>query len=248
MTLTLDHVAVGLADAQPALRRLTAELGGTVIGGGIPDRTGFRIVHVHLGEPHDLGMTIELLEPFEAWHNDFLERFVTRRGDGPHHLTFKTNDIRAEHERLLGLGITPIGVRFDTPSWKEMFVHPRHAHGVVVQIAESPSHHSPLPERLEMARVADLTFDGTKWWGDAAAGRAERSVRLRRVVLGATDVAHTTSFWTDVMGARTQGGDLVWAGGHLAVVKDAADGVLRFDVAGLGEPTDIGGTQLVPIP
>lgn len=247
MTLVLDHVAVGLANAQPALRRLTAELGGTVIGGGVPTRTGFRVVQVHLGEPHDLGMTIELLEPFEPWHNDFLERFVAGRGDGPHHLTFKTDDIRAEHERLIGLGIDPIGVRFDTPSWKEMFIHPRHAHGIVVQIAESRSSHPPLPERLELARVADLTFDGTSWWGDASSGRAERSVRLQRVVIGATDVAHTRSFWTGVMGAHSEGDDLAWEGGRLAIVEHGAGGVQRFEVAGLAAPTVIGGTRFVPI-
>lgn len=248
MTLVLDHVALGVADAAPVLRQMTADLGGTVIGGGTPDRTGFRVVHVHLGEPDDVGMTVELLEPFQPENDDFLERFVNSRGDGPHHITFKTDDIVAEHERLVGLGLAPIGVRLDTPPWREMFLHPREAHGVVVQIAQSDSNHPPMPDRLRIARRRDLTFDGDqRWWSESATSRGPTSVKLRAVVMEATDFASTVSFWLDVMKAAGNDDGLSWAGGHIRVVPGDTNGVVALECEGIDDPITVGGALLVPV-
>ena len=34
------------------------------------------------------------------------------------------------------IGIEPVGVKLDNPSWKEAFLHPRSAHGIVIQVAQ----------------------------------------------------------------------------------------------------------------
>ncbi len=248
MALKLDHVAWGVSDAAPVLKRLSAELGGTVIGGGTPPGKGFRVVHVHLGEPDDVGMTVELLEPWEPENDDFLDRFVRTRGDGPHHITFKTDDIVAEQKRLMALGLTPIGVSIDNPPWREMFLHPRDAHGIVVQIAQSDSVHPPMAQRLRMARDKDETFEGKqRWWNEAATGRAPSSVLLRSVIMQARDQTATTAFWVDVMQADHDRSELVWDGGRIRVVPGDRDGVEGFEVAGLIAPVTVGGALLVPV-
>ena len=47
-------------------------------------------------------MTIELLEPWAVEQTDFLERFLARHGDGPHHLTFKVRRPRGRRSTRRG--------------------------------------------------------------------------------------------------------------------------------------------------
>ena len=107
--MDLDHVALATRDVRDALDILVGELGGTVLFGG--HSIGFRPMQVRLGDATD-GMNIELLEPWEPEKNDFLERFVTRHGAGPHHLTFKVDDLLAAMERVRAAGYQPVMPRF----------------------------------------------------------------------------------------------------------------------------------------
>ena len=93
MSFDLDHVAIGLRDVTQSLFTLVGELGGTPIRGG--EVVGFRAMQVRLGDA-ERGMTVELLEPFDVHLNDFLVRFLERHEHGPHHLTFKVDDIEFE--------------------------------------------------------------------------------------------------------------------------------------------------------
>jgi methylmalonyl-CoA/ethylmalonyl-CoA epimerase len=85
------------------------------------------------------GGRIEMLMPYEIDTNDFLARFLTRHGPGPHHLTFKVPDLDAALEALVGGGYEPIGIDRSDPQWMEAFVHPNQATGVVVQVAQAGS-------------------------------------------------------------------------------------------------------------
>ncbi|MGH8976739.1 MAG: VOC family protein, partial [Acidimicrobiia bacterium] len=109
----LDHVALAASDTSPALKLLTGRLGGTVIFGGAGP--GFRPMQVWVGDHAGDGMSIELLEPWDTEHNDFLERFLTRNGEGPHHLTFKVDDLEATLLRLTEVGLTPVAVDLSQP-------------------------------------------------------------------------------------------------------------------------------------
>jgi hypothetical protein len=70
-------------------------------------------------------------------HNDFLQRFLERRGPGPHHLTFKVPDIEAAIEQAEANGFPVINVDLSEDDWKEAFVHPKAAHGILVQLAQA---------------------------------------------------------------------------------------------------------------
>jgi methylmalonyl-CoA/ethylmalonyl-CoA epimerase len=130
-TTDLDHVAIAVErwrDGWPRFREL---LGGQWDGGG--QTIGFA--------PHQLsfatGMRVELLRPHAVEQNDFLRRFIDRSGVGPHHLTFKVNDIRAAIDEATTADYPPIGVSFEDPSWMEAFLHPKAAHGIVIQLAQA---------------------------------------------------------------------------------------------------------------
>jgi len=128
---TLDHVAVAAERQDDLWPRYAGELAGRWLGGGWT--VGFGSAQVAYAN----GMKLEALEPHQWERNDFLRRFLDRNGPGPHHLTFKVPDINQALETATAHGFTPIGVDLRDPDWKESFLHPKDATGVVVQIAWS---------------------------------------------------------------------------------------------------------------
>ncbi len=250
MTLELDHVALGAADAASVTRVLTARLGGTVLGGGVPPGTGFRAMQVHLGTPADPGMTVEVLEPWEPEHNDFLVRFLARSGDAPHHITFKTKDVVSEHRRLQQLGFEPVAVNFERPQWREMFLHPKVSHGVVIQIAQPGEAGPSISEILEIARAGGRApWDGgTEWWGDAGDVRADHAVHLRRVVVAAPDPRSAAGFFRDVLGgSEVETNRIRWDGGEVLIERGEKPGIDRLEVGGLDGTLVVAGTRLVGV-
>jgi methylmalonyl-CoA/ethylmalonyl-CoA epimerase len=173
----LDHVAIAAPDHRPVLQALTGELGALVLSGGTPPKSGFRAMQVRLGRGED-GMTVEVLEPHRPEENDFLQRFIAATGGGVHHITFKTDDVVAERERLQGLGIEPVGVNF-SGGWKEMFIHPKDGHGTVIQIAQSDFPAPPMTEWLESLPEGVVIFDGDgAWWDDGSLLEAASAARI----------------------------------------------------------------------
>ena len=81
------------------------------------------------------GGVVELLEPVGS--EGFLQDFLRDRGEGLHHVTLRVRDIEARTRELENLGWRPVKANFDNPTWKEVFLHPRETHGVLIQLAES---------------------------------------------------------------------------------------------------------------
>ena len=129
--VALDHVAVAvyhIADALPLFRDLLGGEPGESGGGA-----GF--TYQQLAFP---GGTVELLEP--RGEDSFLHRFLASRGPGLHHVTFKVDDLPRWAARLRAAGYHVVGERYDTPEWRELFIHPKSGHGVLIQLAETLPH------------------------------------------------------------------------------------------------------------
>jgi catechol 2,3-dioxygenase-like lactoylglutathione lyase family enzyme len=206
----LDHLALATPDPNAALASLVGDLGATVLGGG--DAIGFRWVQVFLGhdQSSDSGMKLELITPWEPENNDFLQRFIARHGEGPHHLTFKVSNLAAELSRLHDLGFEPVGVNLSNPEWREAFLLPRQSHGTVVQLAESSI--DPKFAIDEYRRAQSSGPVGTPFWWQARQVTAPKSC-LARIVLRSADPQATTDFFCSVLGGKVEGSDLVWPGG-----------------------------------
>ena len=82
------------------------------------------------------GGRVEAIEP-DGGAASFLDRFLAQRGQGLHHVTFKVADIHTADEAAKSAGFGAIGLYTELASWKEMFLHPKSAQGIVVQLAES---------------------------------------------------------------------------------------------------------------
>jgi methylmalonyl-CoA/ethylmalonyl-CoA epimerase len=97
------------------------------------------------------GGKVELLEPLGE---GFLSRFLERRGEGLHHVTFKTADIDAAIARVESLGYELVDVHLDDPHWKEAFLRPSKAHGTLIQIAQSS-----VPDSIAATRMRPSNLD-----------------------------------------------------------------------------------------
>jgi catechol 2,3-dioxygenase-like lactoylglutathione lyase family enzyme len=195
--IELDHVALATRDVGPALDVLVGELGGLVLFGG--QGPGFRPMQVRLGDAEE-GMTVELLEPWDTDRNDFLERFLTRSGGGPHHLTFKVPDLEAMLERVRSAGFAPVGIDTSDPEWKEAFLHPREAHGTVVQLAEAEHHFATRAEFLDHVRTQGPNGH-PRWWPEPPPPGTRRG-HLRRVVVATPSLPSTLGFFAGLLGGQ----------------------------------------------
>ena len=130
--ITLDHVALGTEHQRDAWPRYRGDLAGIWLGDG-GDLKGFLSSQARYAN----GMKVEFLEPYRVEDNDFLRRFLDRNGPGPHHLTYKVKNIVAALAETEAAGYRPVGVSLENDDWKEAFLHPKDAPGIVVQLAQA---------------------------------------------------------------------------------------------------------------
>ena len=140
----LDHVAIGTRVLTDGWQLFGGLLGGTWGYGG--DSPGYWWGQLLFAS----GPKIELITPTGGPDSAFLERFLSARGPGPHHFNFSVGDIEATLARVRELGIEPVGVELSNPQWKEAFLHPKTAHGIVIQVAQAagPGPRPPAPAAL----------------------------------------------------------------------------------------------------
>src|SRR5919197_2707668 len=127
----VDHVAVAVHDIRTAMHLFVETLGGSFLFAG--DNPGSGLRWAQFRYPH--GGKIELVTPLAP--DGSLARFIRDRGEGVHHITFKVADIDAAIRSVRANGVPLIGVAIDDRNWKEAFIHPRDAHGVLIQLAWS---------------------------------------------------------------------------------------------------------------
>jgi catechol 2,3-dioxygenase-like lactoylglutathione lyase family enzyme len=127
--IRFDHIALALPHIADAVPFLVGTLGGTPAFGA--DSGVYRFGQWRFANRARL----EVLEPIGA--DGFLHRFLSARGPGIHHVTFKVPSLREACDRAKEHGYDIVGYNAANPYWKEAFLHPRRALGIVVQLAES---------------------------------------------------------------------------------------------------------------
>lgn len=143
-----DHVAVAVNAIKPALKLFRDALGGEYLMGG--DETGaWRWFQLR----YPGGGKIELLEPME---DGFLAGFLRKRGEGMHHITFKTDDIRSAIAHIQALGFELVDVNIENPYWKEAFFRPSGAHGTLIQVAQSSQPDEVVKEFAKPSNLDEL--------------------------------------------------------------------------------------------
>ena len=173
--LWFDHIAYCVADPRTTFESLRGVLGMQWDLWEINGEFG----GVQVRFPN--GIKIEVIHPNSTNEQHFTNRFVARQGQGPHHLTFRVRNIESALVRARELGIELIQVSLDYDMWREAFIHPRDAGGILVQIAECP--------------VAKTTVPPTEW-SELEASDAAAFVRIEH---GMSNEAMTKRIFIDLL-------------------------------------------------
>ncbi|MGE3619814.1 MAG: VOC family protein [Acidimicrobiia bacterium] len=195
---TLDHVGVCARSFADLLPLFAGELAGRWANGGLAP--GFRTSQLAFD-----GGTVELMEPHEPEVDDFLLRYLDRRGPGPHHLTFEVDDLAADAARVQAAGHRVVVDRIEVPTagQRDVLLAPQDCQGVLVQLVQRPGpHYDMRHEALPEPRV-------------------DRPSRLDHIALATADPAASLALLEGLLGGRRVGSsgesgpswiDLAWPG------------------------------------
>ena len=125
-----DHISLGVRSVELTLPLMNF-LGARFLNGADHLRNQFRWVQFQLED----GSRLELIAPLSP--ESFLQRFLDRRGEGLHHVTYKVNDVEAAAARAVTSGYRISGLHLH-PAWSEVFLHPGDTSGVLIQLAAWP--------------------------------------------------------------------------------------------------------------
>lgn len=131
MIRRLTHVGIAVNDAGQS-SALFAKLLGIGVGhrAEVEDQN-VQLVFFEVGETG-----IELLQPTAG--DSPIARFIEKRGEGIHHLSFEVDDIRSEIARLTSAGFRMIDEqpRVGADGFEIAFLHPKSTNGVLIEISQ----------------------------------------------------------------------------------------------------------------
>ena len=145
----IDHVSLAVRDYEGA-KLFFEKLLGAVSGASADDSNLEYFWHIFtLGDMSRL----ELITP--SGDNSFLKNFLKDKEGGIHHITLETPDIHAAKKHLEENNVPYFGFMEGPEVWSELYIHPRDAFGVLIQIMQlGPQYHTIEPvKRAEGNRV-----------------------------------------------------------------------------------------------
>ena len=129
----LNHIALVVADIDEALAFWQDSLGLSLAHRETAPRENSEIAFLPLGESE-----IELVQP--TADDTGIARYLARRGEGMHHICFEVDDIQAALAEMAasGLQVLEEEPRLGNQGQKYVFIHPKTAHGVLIELYERP--------------------------------------------------------------------------------------------------------------
>ena len=130
--MKIDHIGIAVKSLREAIKVYEETLGLKVSGYDEVDEQGVRVAMLNIGESR-----IELLEPTRP--DSAIEKFMTKRGEGIHHIAVQVENIEAAIERLKSSGVRLVDSvpRRGAHGTRTAFVHPSSTHGVLLELVEN---------------------------------------------------------------------------------------------------------------
>lgn len=126
-----DHIAFAVEDVEKVLEFFKKYFPVEMGTARTPGYDGqFNLADFKIGN-----LKIELLE--DGGHNSFVKKFLDKRGESFHHLTFHVDDLDALAARLEKDGLQVVG-KWSAGEWKTAFIHPKSAFGILIQFWQTP--------------------------------------------------------------------------------------------------------------
>ena len=128
--MRIDHIGIVVRDIKEALRVYKVALGlplEEIVQ--VPDQE-VQVAFLPIGESN-----IELVQPTSSGSG--IARYLEKRGEGIHHICVKVDDIQAALAQLQACDVQLID---ETPRkgahGRVAFIHPKGAHGVLIELVE----------------------------------------------------------------------------------------------------------------
>ena len=134
MIKRIDHIAIVVENLNSAVEFFQKSLGLELAGTAAEPEQRVTVAFLPVGESE-----VELLEPDGT--DSGVARYLEKRGEGIHHICFEVTDIDVALAQLKAAGVELINEEPVTNSrgWRLAFVHPKAAHGVLIELYEVPA-------------------------------------------------------------------------------------------------------------
>lgn len=127
----IDHIGIAVRSIDEARKFYEDQLGAKLVRTSVHHSGEFKLGIFDLD-----GFCIELLEPIDP--EGFLARYIEKRGEGVHHITLQTPNLKQQVQRLENNGVRIVDKNFDsTQGGVDAFISPRSSHGVLIQLGEN---------------------------------------------------------------------------------------------------------------
>lgn len=128
----IDHIGIAVDDLEKAIDTYEKILDGECYKREVVESQKVETAFFQTGESK-----VELLGATDP--ESVIAKYVSRKGEGMHHVAFEVDDIHAELDRLREEGFTVLN---DEPARGAdnklvAFVHPKDNHGVLVELCQS---------------------------------------------------------------------------------------------------------------
>ena len=132
MSRSIHHIAIVVRDLDVALAFYRDGLGLEMTERREVPEEGVEIAFLPAGEGE-----IELLQPLDE--ESGVARFLKKRGEGLHHVCLAVENVEAAMERLQATGAQLLSEepRVNVHGTRYVFVHPKSAHGVLLELYEA---------------------------------------------------------------------------------------------------------------
>jgi methylmalonyl-CoA/ethylmalonyl-CoA epimerase len=130
----VDHIGIAVADLEAGKR-----LYGEVFGLALVFEEEVASERVRVAAFDGGGMRLELLASTDP--DGPIGRFITKRGEGIHHVCYRVEDVAATlaHLKAQGLRTLDDAPRPGAGGCQVAFIHPKSAGGVLVEISQPPA-------------------------------------------------------------------------------------------------------------
>ncbi|MCY4419519.1 MAG: methylmalonyl-CoA epimerase [Cytophagales bacterium] len=127
----MDHVGVAVEDWQKSLHDFAILLGTEASDEELLDKEGVRTAFFQTGNTR-----VELLGATRA--ESPVGKFLSRRGEGLHHIAFAVKNLDQTLIRLQekGFSLTSGGIRKGSGGKRICFLQPKQTHGILIELCE----------------------------------------------------------------------------------------------------------------
>lgn len=130
--MKLDHIGIAVQSIDSAKIIYEKMLGYKAYHEEILESQGVKVAFFKIGDDSK----IELLEGIDE--NSPISKFITKKGEGMHHMAYIVTDIYAEIDRMIQEGFEPLqdNPKIGAAGKLVFFFHPKSTGGVLVELCQ----------------------------------------------------------------------------------------------------------------